>query len=94
MAWPKGRSRPKTPGSGRKKGASNKVTRDVQAWAQGVMEDPAVKAKTLTQAQQGRLSPAVFIELMHYAYGKPKDRLELSGPNGQAVAFTWLSPTP
>jgi hypothetical protein len=64
---------------GRCKGAQNKVTREVQALAQGIIEDPAVQAKLLEQARRGKLAPAVMTLLFHYAYGKPKETVALEG---------------
>src|SRR5260221_295025 len=62
---------------GRKKGVPNKVTREVQALAQGIVEDPAVQATMLAQARRGRLAPPVLAMLFYYAYGKPKERVEV-----------------
>jgi hypothetical protein len=62
---------------GRPKGAQNKVTRELQALAQGIIEDPVVQARLLNQAQRGKLAPAVMSLLFHYAYGKPKETLAL-----------------
>lgn len=65
----------------------NKVTLEVKAWAQSVLEDVTVRNKTLAMARAGRLAPAVFNELLHYAYGKPKDTTVLENPDGTAVQF-------
>lgn len=78
MGAPKGR--PKPTGSGRQKGTQNRITRDIQAWAQSVIEDRQGRSKTLRLYQQGRLAPALVIELLHYAYGKPKDTLSIESP--------------
>ena len=67
---------PKT--GGRKMGTPNKATVEVRAWARGVVEDPQVHATTLDLARTGRLAPAVLIELLHYAYGKPKETTDLT----------------
>lgn len=64
---------------GRKKGALNKVTREIKAFSQGILEDPVVQATLLTQAQRGKLAPAVMSLLFHYAYGKPKETVALEG---------------
>jgi hypothetical protein len=61
------------------KGVQNKVTREVQALAQGILEDPVVQATLLNQAQRGKLAPAVMSLLFHYAYGKPKEAVALEG---------------
>ena len=74
------RGRPKgTPKTGgRKRGSPNKVTVEVRTWARRVVEDPQVHATTLDLARSGRLAPAVLIELLHYAYGKPKETTDLN----------------
>lgn len=64
---------------GRLKGVLNKVTREVKAFSQGVLEDPAVQAMLLSQARRGKLAPAVMTLLFHYAYGKPKETVALEG---------------
>ena len=64
---------------GRPKGVLNKVTREVKAFSQGVLEDPAVQAMLLSQARRGKLAPAVMTLLFHYAYGKPKETVALEG---------------
>jgi Family of unknown function (DUF5681) len=64
---------------GKRKGVQNKVTREVQVLARGIVEDPAVQAKLLSQARRGRLAPPVMAMLFHYAYGKPKDTVALEG---------------
>ncbi len=66
---------PKT--GGRQKGTPNKATVEVRAWARGVVEDPQVHAKTLEMARTGRLAPGILIELLHYAYGKPKETTDV-----------------
>jgi len=74
------RGRPKgTPKTGgRQKGSPNKVTLEVRTWARGIVEDADVHAKTLEMARAGCLAPAILIELLHYAYGKPKDTTDLT----------------
>ena len=78
LATQRGRPRgtPKT--GGRQKGSPNKVTVEVRTWARGVVEDPEVHAKTLEMARTGRLAPAILIELLHYAYGKPKETTDFN----------------
>ena len=67
---------PKT--GGRRMGTPNKVTVEVRTWARNVLEDRQVHAKTLEMARAGRLAPAILIELLHYAYGKPKETTDLT----------------
>ncbi len=64
--------------AGRPKGVPNKATVIGREWARGVVEDPAVQAKYLAMARGGRLPPGVFVELLHYSYGKPKDVVDLN----------------
>jgi len=66
------------PGPGRPKGPC-KATLEVKAWTQSVLGDPGVRAKTLSLARAGRLAPAIHITLLHYAYGKPMETVELQG---------------
>ena len=46
--------------------------------ARSILEDPVVRGRTLFFAREGRLAPGVLVELLHYAYGKPKDAAELT----------------
>ena len=71
---------PKT--GGRQMGTPNKATVEVKAWAQSVLGDHRVRAKTLDLARAGRLQPGVLIELMYYASGRPVDRHEVTGADG------------
>lgn len=77
---------PKT--GGRKKGVCNKVTREVRDWARSILEDPQVQAKTLEMAREGKLPPGLYSELLHYAYGKPKEHVELPDADGAPLKFT------
>jgi len=67
------------PGPGRPRGVPNKATTEVRTWAQEVLGDPKVRAKTLSLARSGRLAPAIHVSLLHYAYGKPAETVELQG---------------
>jgi hypothetical protein len=57
----------------------NKVTREVQALAKSIVEDPAVLAKLRSQARLGKLAPPVMAMLFYYAYGKPRETVALEG---------------
>ena len=65
-------------GPGRPKGLPNRATVEIKDWARSILEDPAVRGRTLALAQEGRLAPAVLIELLHYAYGKPKETTDVN----------------
>lgn len=75
----KGSFKPGDTRAGRPKGCENKATAEVRQWAQGIFKDDKVKKKTLELAQAGKLAPAIYNELLHYAYGKPKDTIEIEG---------------
>jgi len=64
-------------GPGRPKGLPNRATVEIKDWARSILEDPAVRGRTLALAREGRLAPAVLIELLHYAYGKPKETTDV-----------------
>jgi hypothetical protein len=68
---------PKT--GGRKKGTPNKATVEAKIAASEIVDDPKYRKKLLTKARKGTLPPAVECMLWHYAKGKPKDSVELSG---------------
>ena len=46
---------------------------NVREWATGIVEDPKVQARLLTDARTGKLHPSVMTALMAYAYGRPRD---------------------
>lgn len=72
--FPKGKSgNPK----GRTPGSTNKATREVKALARSILENVVVQNRMLLDAQRGRLAPPVMTMLFHYAYGKPKESVEV-----------------
>jgi len=73
---------------GRQKGTPNKSTVQVRTWARRVVEDPQVQARTLDLAREGRLAPAIHIELLHYAYGKPRDTTDLNVHVARMIRIT------
>lgn len=78
---------------GRTKGVPNKATRQIRQLAQGILEQPAALAHLRKQAREGKLHPIIHKELMHYAYGKPKTEVEISGGE-RAIIFQALVPRP
>lgn len=69
-------------GKGRPKGVPNKSTVQVRELAQGLVNDDAYLVKLRLQLRAGKCAPAVEAMLWHYAYGKPKDTIEHTGPDG------------
>lgn len=68
-------------GPGRPKGIPNKANREIRDIARRLLEDPgylkALKARLLS-GKAPTLEPLLY----HYAYGKPKESVEVSGENG------------
>jgi hypothetical protein len=56
------------------------------------VEDPAVQAALMQQARQGTLPAPVLQMLFYYAYGKPVERIEQSGPGGGPLQYEDLTP--
>jgi hypothetical protein len=78
---------PKT--GGRKAGTPNKVTREVRELAQQLVQDPRYRSKLRVRLVTGKAAPAVETMLWHYAYGKPADRHELTGKDGEPLSCTF-----
>jgi hypothetical protein len=64
---------------GRKPGSKNKVTLAVQEFTRSLVEDPTYRAGLLTRLQQHKLSPPIEAMVWHYAYGHPKQTVDLGG---------------
>lgn len=68
---------PKT--GGRKKGTPNKVTVEVKDVCRRLVEDPEYLASLQTRLKAGTMQSGLESMIWAYAYGKPKESLELSG---------------
>ncbi len=64
--------------AGRGKGALNKATLEIRLAARQIVEDPTYREKLLAAARARKLAPAVECLLLYYAYGKPKDAVDVS----------------
>ena len=71
-------------GKGRPKGTPNKVTVEVREAARRLIEDDVYVAALKVRLEEGKAG-AMEPTLWHYAYGKPKETIEHSGPNGGPV---------
>lgn len=67
-----------TAGPGRPKGSENKATKAIRELAQALF-DGEYWTRTRQRLQSGRIAPAVEAKLLAYAYGEPKQQMELSG---------------
>jgi hypothetical protein len=86
---------PNGPGRGRPKGALNKATRDIKDIARGLLSNEEYQRNLVKRLTRGTAGPVESL-LYQYAFGKPKDTVELSGPNGgplQAIEWRIVDPT-
>ena len=68
---------------GRRKGTPNKVTAEARAICAAILDDPTYRTNLTARARAGTLAPAVEAMLWHYAFGKPRESLEVTvGPAG------------
>ena len=68
---------------GRRKGTPNKVTAEARAVCAAILDDPTYRTNLTARARAGTLAPAVEAMLWHYAFGKPRESLEVTvGPAG------------
>lgn len=65
-------------GHGRPVGALNKRTTEARDLARALVEDPEYRQLLLIRIKVGE-APHMETLLWHYAYGKPKETVELSG---------------
>jgi len=63
---------------GRRKGTPNKVTTEAKAVCAAILDDPTYRTNLTARARAGTLAPAVEVMLWHYAFGKPKDSLDVT----------------
>lgn len=72
---------------GRPKGAKNKTTVEVRELAKRIVEDRAYLEGLAARINAGK-APHMEPILFYYAYGKPKERLEHTGPDGEPLSTT------
>ena len=80
MKKPRGRPFKKggPPGPGRPEGVPNKATAEMKAWLEGFLAGEAYRENAKGRVLKGRAS---HLETLwhHYAYGQPKQEIELTG---------------
>ena len=62
---------------GRPKGSKDKRTIEAQQLAARLVDDPDYRKKLLADMRVRKVAPAIEVMLWHYAYGKPKDMVEV-----------------
>jgi hypothetical protein len=73
-------------GKGRPKGVQNKATREIKEAAKSLVERPEYVASLQQRIDEGK-APHMETLLFHYAYGKPKDTVEV--PDGIKLIVQW-----
>lgn len=76
------------PGPGRPKGVPNKVTQEIREAARKLLEGPRYLEARLRRLESGKLHPSVEVLLYHYAYGKPKEVVQVEGSESLAEILT------
>ena len=76
------------PRAGRPKGRKNNATLEVKELARRMVENEAYQRRLQARMVKGKIPPAVETMLWYYAYGKPRERVEVTGEGGAPVAFT------
>lgn len=79
-------NKPPAAGRGRPKGAKNKVSVEMKDISRRMLSSAAYRAKLVKRLESGKIAPAVECMLYHYAYGKPIEQHEHSGPGGVPLA--------
>ena len=67
---------PRPPGAGRKKGSPNRTTTEIRESARKLLEDPKYQESLAYRLMKGT-APHMETMLHQYAYGKPKDTVEI-----------------
>lgn len=57
----------------------------VKEFCRGVLESQEYRKSVIQRVILGSLPPAVECRMYDYAYGKPPDRVEHSGPDGKPI---------
>lgn len=78
------RHKPPAAGKGRPKGSKNKKTAEVRLLALRMVSDPAYLASLTDRLNAGK-APHMEPVMWHYAYGKPKESVEVTGADGGPV---------
>jgi hypothetical protein len=78
------KGKPRPPNAGRRKGTPNKATADIKAWTRGLLESEEYRTSARERILAGE-APHLETLCYHYAYGKPKDRVEISAPEDRVL---------
>lgn len=70
---------------GRQKGTPNKATTELAARFRAFVEDPKAVERMRREYRAGNLNPMLVKLFFEYAYGKPKEQVELTGRDGGPI---------
>lgn len=68
---------------GRLQGVPNRVTKQVRDQARQMVEDPRYRRRVVRDLRAGALHPALEAMLWYYAYGRPVERIRMTGIVGR-----------
>jgi hypothetical protein len=88
---PRNTSGLKRGGPGRPKGKPNKATEEVKALAASFVDDPDYRKKLLGDWKKRKVHPSIEAMIWHYAKGKPKDSLEITGDSMRPLIIDRVS---
>jgi hypothetical protein len=74
---------------GRKPGTKNKVTQEIRLFCRELLETQEYRDYFKHRLLVGQLPPALESMVWHYAYDKPIERQEHSGPEGGDLVIRW-----
>lgn len=74
---------------GRRAGVPNKVASEVGARCRALLESQKYQDYFAHRLEVGNLPPMLEALTWHYAYGKPVERQEHTGPDGGPIQLRW-----
>lgn len=81
---------------GRPKGVPNRATTEIKAACEQLLNDPVYRERLHARLLAGDLPPGMESLIWYYAYGKPKEQLEVNVPDPVTVInkFHGVMPVP